>query len=287
MSKMNFENFICSLVKRANVKNPEIVIKNNLEMFELAFTHKSIDIDNNYELLELVGDVIVNYSVVNYLREWNEKIVSVKYLTRLKHNIISKKELGLIAERAGFFEYIKMSEELRENFSKMTSDYRHKNKEYMSILEDTLEAFIGAVKIVFEKDTKQRFPFLSEGVGMTVSYNIIKSFLQTINISLEYKDIFDAKTRYKELCDKRGWSFPTAMKTEEIFENEKRLYSVTVIGYPFGDRKKEEINKKILTNCKMSLKIDAQNFAAETALTILKETYNIYDIPPNPYHKLN
>ncbi len=278
-----FRDFIISLLKRGNINKKHLAIYTDdaaMQQFENAFTHKSYDPDTNYELVELIGDSIVNLSVVRYLREWNPDIVSVKYLTRLKHNITSKTELAYMAESAGFWKYIKISQELQDKFSPMTPDYKHKNKEYMSILEDCFEAFVGTVSIIIDERSKV------SGPGTEIAYQIVKSFLQKLNISLKYEDIFDAKTRYKEFCDKRGWDFGTAMKTREI-RDEKRYFEVTVIGYPFGNKRKEDDNKEVLAVYKGPLKIEAQNKAAEIALEKLEKCHHLSDIQPNPFHKKN
>ena len=287
--KSNFKNFITSLLKRGNIGNKHMekyTSEENLKLFQIAFTHKSYDPDVNYELPELIGDGIVNFSVTNYLREWDPNIVSVKYLTRLKHNITSKKELATIAEKAGFWDHILISDELSEKFKPMTLDYKHKNKEYMSLLEDSFEAFIGTVKLVIEKYSDV------ETIGVTICYQIIKSFLKEIKISLKYEDIFDAKTRFKELCDKRGWDFSTAMKTRDAHEQVttdivRRMFEVTVYGYPLGSKAKEDNNRIILACLKRPIKMDAQNDAAEASLTLLKNRYNIFDIPQDPYTRKN
>jgi hypothetical protein len=40
-----------------------------------------------------------------------------------------------------------------------------------------------------------------EGVGYAIVYTILKSIFDNMNISLKYEDLYDAKTRLKELCD--------------------------------------------------------------------------------------
>ncbi len=280
---MDFKNFIISLLKRGNINDSNIkklTDEKAMELFQLAFTHKSYDPDNNYELVELMGDVIVNLCIIKYLRKWDPNIISVKYLTRLKHNISSKKELALMAENAGFWKHIRISKEIQEQLDNHPIEWKHKNSEYMSILEDTFEAFLGTVDYIIESH-------LNKDIGVIICYKIVRSFLLELNISLRYEDIFDAKTRFKELCDKRGWNFSTAMKTQIKEENDRKVYVVTVIGYPFGNKKKEKDNEFELVVTSMPFKMESQNVAAENALKILKNQYNIYDIPPDPYCRRN
>lgn len=282
---MEFRQFITSLLKRGKLNKKhleEYTDEEGMKKFQTAFTHKSFDRENNYELVELIGDVVVNYSIINYIREWDPKIVSVKYLTRLKHNITSKKELAKIAENAGFLAHIKMSDELKETFEQIVNGKRIRDEDYMSVLEDTFEAFIGTVKILVDERTG------FEGAGVAVAYQIIKSFLQTMDISLQYEKVFDAKTRLKELCDKRGWVFNrNIILTREVKTDEEKYYETTIWGYPYGNKRQEDANKEKLAFVKEHLKGDSQNKAAEMALHVLKSRFGIYDIHPNPYERIN
>ena len=279
-----FEEFIISLLRRGDIRDVEkYVDERALQTFMLAFTHKSFDAVNNYELLELIGDVIVNAAVVNYIRQWDKKIVSVKYITRLKHNITSKKELALVAEKAGFFEHIRMSNEMREGFMHMTPEQRHKDLSkfgYMSTLEDTFEGFLGAVQTVIDERSNIDF-----GIGFMACHRIVASFLRDANaISIRYEDVFDAKTRLKELCDRRKWNFRRdVMRTKKFLKNDQDHYEVTVVGYPYGNRKVEERNALVLSTVILPSELDAQNLASEQALRVLKNRFDIYDVPPNPY----
>lgn len=283
MCSNEFKNFIQNLLRKGNLNEKHILKftnKENIRLFVNAFTHKTFDAEENYELPEFLGDTTVNWAIARYIREWDSKIVSVKYLTRLKHNISSKKQLALIAHNAGFMCHIRIGEELQEKFIDMENNIKLKNKDYLSVLEDTFEAFIGTVEHIIEKHLGV------VGSGMGICYNIIKSFLDQIHISLRYEDIFDAKTRFKELCDKRGWDFKSTMSTSESYEDGRKIYTVKVIGYPFGNKKKEEENKGELAEITLPIKIEAQNKAAEKALTKLKK-YDIWDPPPNPYQTKN
>lgn len=283
-----FKQLIISLLKRGNINDSHIekfTSPENMEKYRLAFVHKSVDPENNYELLEFVGDAVIACCVVRYIKEQRfGEIKNVKYLTRLKHNIVSKKELALVAESAGFFKFIKISDEVYQLFKDMTPEQRHKDyKTYMSLLEDCFEAFIGATQEI-----------IGGGVGVEIASNIIKSFLDEVEMSLDYDKVFDAKTRYKELCDRRGWKFLTCIKTvenkEPIPDTEdkfKRWYTVTIIGYPYGDQKKDEKNECELVKINRKLKVDAEHDACEIALRRLRKEFGIYDLPPDPYKRIN
>ena len=57
------------------------------------------------------------------------------------------------------------------------------------------------------------------GVGNAICYNIIKSLFNEVEISLKYEDLFDAKTRLKEIFDFYKNKSPTL--GELIYKNNR------------------------------------------------------------------
>ena len=279
---MAFVEFITSLLKRSNKKIDKFITPENMKIFETAFTHESAGLGFDYELLELVGDLFVNASIMKYLRQWDPNIVSVKYLTRLKHNISSKKDLALMAEGAGFWKHIRMDKEIRDRFDAMPTELKHDDTEYLSLLEDVFEAFIGAVHDVGESVIVKPV-----GVGFIYCYEIVKSFLKDIHISLVYTDVFDPKTLYKEVCDKNHWNFKTCMRTEEVKDAEgKRVcFITTCVGFPFGDRIQKRENQEVLAIVRERIKGKAENGASKQAVEVLKNKYGIFNVHSSPYEK--
>lgn len=313
-SSEDFTFFISSLLQRTNINNKNLLLitsPNCMKQFELAFTHKTFDNDNNYELIELMGDTIVNYCVVRYLREWDKNIKSIKILTRLKHNIISKKELALMAEKLGFFRFVKVGSELSEKFSRMSDYIKHQNTDYMSLLEDTFEAFMGTLQSVIDEN-------IMSGIGISFCYIFMKTVLDEIKISLESTDILDPKTRFKEICDNKRWKFidcditannkkvpqeNSVLITKEIFEPifnpddtpkmrenkegkqeqcQKRYYITEAYGFPLGDKQCKPENKLLLATYKHTTKMESQYKACEFAIQKLKN-YKIYEVKIDPY----
>lgn len=275
-SEKTFQNFIISLFERGDIPS-HYVTDASMETFRRAFTHKSLEPVDNYEFLEIIGDVVVNMAVLNYIIEWNKKIVSVKYLTRLKHNITSKKELALLAEKAGFFKHIRMSDELRESFESLTEHAKHRTIEYLSILEDCFEAFLGAVQRVVDSMSRVSF-----GVGVAAAHKLCAAFLKDVKISLKYEDVFDAKTRLKELCDRRKWRFKQdVMKSKKIVRNGVEQYEVEITVFPYGNRQVDKTNAWSYTLVGET-ETETQNIACEHVIKFLKKN-GIEDVPPNPF----
>ncbi len=257
-----FKKFITSLVKRGNLHEEslkEFTNNENMKKFRLAFIHESHDPINNYELPKFLGDVTVNNIVAHYLRTRFPQIVSVKWLTRLKHNIISNRVLGHLARKEGFIDHIVYGEDMQIAIEKEMEKAKpdlERNERYSAMFQRSFEAFIGVLSgIVNEKR--------GIGVGYSVAYSVIKSFLDSTPISKEYKDIFDAKTRLKEIFDAYRWGFDKNIYNE--YDNDSNTWTIKIYGYPKGGRVELASIKSETT------KKRAQQIASQRALKKLSQ----------------
>ena len=91
------------------------------------------------------------------------------------------KHFQKLGERLGFWDFISASVE----------DRGRKKKD---LLEDCVEAVVGAIELLVDDNYRP-------GVGNAVAYEILCSVFNEITISLKYEDLYDAKTRLKELFD--------------------------------------------------------------------------------------
>lgn len=190
---LNIE-FLKQVLKNAKLDKKYIsILLNRIDIYQLAFTSPSIDIENNYELYENLGDITANEAIVWYFYEIFPQLhcpSGVKTMARLKINYGSSESYSSIADSLGFWPYIKATEE-----EKASKEKKQK------LLEDVFEAFIGVTKLILV----EYFGF--QGVGNQIVYNIIKSIFDKIDISLKTEDLYDAKTRLKEVFDKAETQF--------------------------------------------------------------------------------
>jgi dsRNA-specific ribonuclease len=199
-----FKTFIISLLEKCRLK-PTLIqdlltSKNDnfsgLELYSHAFTHKSIHPENNYEYYEWMGDSTANNCVCWYLTTrfpQLKKPKAVKILARLKINLGSKKTFYELSQKLGFWDYISAGEEqIKRNGEFTTIIVKQVKKK--DLLEDTLEAFIGVTQTLIDTHLK-------EGAGFRFCYNFIKRLYDETDISLAYTDLYDAKTRLKEMFD--------------------------------------------------------------------------------------
>lgn len=157
----NIEKMVETLFAFFHMTKP---VKNKY-IYEQAFRHKSIcPEEDSYERLEFLGDSVLHVIVSEYLYERYDN-EDQGFLTRLRMKIENCDSLARIAKCLGFNKYISIEKELITD----------------SILEDVVEAFIGAT-------------FLENGLNFTkkLMIAIIEEYNDLSNLLYyddNYKDI--------------------------------------------------------------------------------------------------
>ena len=238
-----FKNFIQSILKRGKIRQNIIDLitdDEGMELFDIAFKHKTADEVNNYEFLEFLGDSMVNTAIVWYLNRRFPKLrgaQGVAIFARLKINLISKKSFSDFAIKMDMWKFVSACEDVKNTKMKKT-------------LEDVFEALFGAIAHLMEMKVR-------EGTGYSVVSTIISSLFDEIEISLKYEDLFDAKTRLKELFD----FHKTIGKFEyKATREEGGLQTVNVL------LKEPNGNTIIIGQGKAMIKTDAEQIAAKMAI---------------------
>jgi dsRNA-specific ribonuclease len=141
---LEFENFLKDLLKISYI-SPE-----NIKKFKRAFTHKSVDPIDNYELYEFIGDVILYQFVVFYLikkfpeiLETGEKL-NLKILHDYKQNYTKNIFFAKLATDLNFKPYVSVL------------NIRDKDTD---VLADVFEAFIF---VLYQMDDKLCYSFLKD-----------------------------------------------------------------------------------------------------------------------------
>lgn len=250
-----FTQFIINMLEMGKLKTHYIELltnKNSLALYDIAFTHPSANSGQNYELFEFLGDSSLNKAIVWYLFRRFPQLncpAGVKILSRLKINLVSKKMFADIGDHMNAWPFISASVEIKQNKMK-------------KLLEDCLEAFIGVTEYII--DTKIR-----RDAGYSIIYNIIEAWFDKLDISLKYEDLFDAKTRLKELFDyfkHIGTFVYTANKIPDPAKLEYFKFQANVVWHKKDSREEVVIGQGVA-----SLKIDAEQHAAESALRYMKK----------------
>lgn len=261
----DFKYFIIGLLKKGNLKKKYrdmLTDDASMSIYASAFTSELVDPLNNYQVLEQVGDLTGNKFIVNYMYEKFPQLdctEGVKVVARLRINYGAKQSFSEIARKLGFWPFISATNELRQRKMK-------------ALLEDVFEAFLGATERILDK--KKRI-----GVGYTVVYDILSTIFDDMDISLRYEDLYDPKTRLKELFDLHEDSLgPLIYK--EYKEGMITFSSVyRVEGVKYEERPDGTLNKKKIIGGReikfgegfASLKTDAQQNAAASGIEVLKK----------------
>jgi len=246
-----FKYFILQVLKLSTLKKeyyPLLLDREGMVMYERAFTHKTANKVHNYEYLEFLGDTTLNKGIAWYLSRRFTQLncpEGVKVLTRLKINLISKRSFARFAKRLGFWNFI-------------SADMDVRNTKMDKTLEDVFESFFGVTELLLDQK-------IAVGVGYQICYSMIKTLLDRDHISLQYTDLFDAKTRLKEVFDQYRDSIGTLKYNTEKVD---RIHNVTAVCVNSSQSRSTPF---VLGTGSAPLKADASQRAAEQAIATLKE----------------
>jgi dsRNA-specific ribonuclease len=117
---------------------------------------------------------------------------------------------------------------------------------------------------------------IRHNVGYAIVYEILHSVFETVNISLKYEDLYDAKTRLKELFDlyNKGDSNIGTLQYEETKDLETRLTTSLVY------QKISPTQRILLGQGVASLKADAQQRAASAGIYKMNSKGYVKQVPP-------
>lgn len=251
-----FVNFLKSIFALSSLKQKsyEQLLSNQavLTEYNKVFTHKTFDTDNNYEYYELQGDVLVNKCILNYLGKKYPILRNssgVVVLTRMKINVISKRSLASMAKKFHFWEFINMNMET-------------KNKKMDKVLEDVFEAFFGYTEMMIDAECHH-------GLGNIICESIIHSMLREMKIPTKYEELYDAKTRLKEIFDLHK----NIGRHQYEHKRDNDIYYVESV---LRTNNQERI---VMGYGRASLKADAEQRASEESIRYLKKKGYTKQVP--------
>lgn len=225
--------------------------ESSMTIFKQSFTSPSVDPEKNYEFYEQMGDVSANKFLVYYFYRRFPVLMcplGVKVVARLKINYGSKQTFSRLAEKEGFWDYISASEEL-------------KSKRKTDLLEDVFESFVGTIEFILDNRVER-------GLGAIAAEKYLTRIFDAEHISLDYNDLYDSKTRLKELLDKFKTELGKIKYTETKEFDSSGLSTTTsrIVMYPTRGRGKPQC----IGIGSGRIKSEAQRSAAEEAILHLK-----------------
>lgn len=286
-----FSTFIKSLLSTFNLE-PKILeyltSADGIEVYRAAFTHPSA-LENSenseaidYEFYEQLGDVTISKFIVTYCYQTFPLLRNkdgVKIVARIRIKYASKTFLADLSERLGFWEHIRISKTVETSLNRL------------HILEDVFEAFIGATEIIVDN--------FMPSLGYICCYSILSTLYKLVPIIITYNNLFDAKTRLKELCDffKKELQisycidYPNRkpkLQVENFILLRNSVGSVNLVNLVnvIITRTFEDGRTKILARVSAQTKSEAEQIAAEKVLTELGSQGFSRPIPAE-FSKLN
>lgn len=267
-----FKTLIKSVLKKGKIKKNYVEIltsPESLQEYGAAFTSEQIDPNNNYQVYEQLGDLSGNKFIVWYIYRRFPQLKcaeGVKVAARLRINYGSKNSFYKIAEELGFWDFISATNDLRQRKMK-------------PLLEDVFEAFLGVTETILDEQTMY-------GVGYACVYKILTAIFDDMDISLRYEDLYDAKTRLKELFDIHVDNLGPLVYEETKDDLITHSVAYRYDGGRYAERPDGTINtKKIVGQYRKikigegsaALKADAQQAAAANAIqNLAKQGYVKY-----------
>ncbi len=170
----------------------------NLEIYEQALLHssKSVEITQNNERLEFLGDAILDAVIGAHLFRIYPKREE-GFLTELRSKIVSRKKLGELGKAIKLDNYINYDEK------KVVLSNR--------MLGNALEAVVGAV-------------YLDAGYAQSEKFILDKLLKPHINLDTIFQTEVNYKSILLEWAQKRGKSVSFEMANTEYDQVEERLF---------------------------------------------------------------
>lgn len=238
-------------------------VRDSLQSQKALLLYKDAFTVGDYETLEQLGDATVNKFIVQYSYRTfpflNTK-EGVKIVARIRIKYASRQVLSAIADDLGFWGQISLG---AEEGPADISEHRKR-----AILEDVFEAYLGATELILDSE-------FGCGVGYITCYQILKQWYDSLKIDITYENLFDAKTRLKELCDFYS-NLSVVYKTEKMAGDTLLKSRITYKMPSIGERSIEAVART---------KAEAEQVVATKVIKDLKQ-YGIEKPVPEVFNKL-
>tara|TARA_B100000700_G_C14937052_1_gene804843 strand:- start:448 stop:1116 length:669 start_codon:yes stop_codon:yes gene_type:complete len=188
---------------KKNLSNLQKLIKikfKNLNLLQNSLTHKSYDVNNNYEKLEFLGDrvlgLVISKKLISLYPEEKEGILDKKLASLVNKNVCC-----YIGKKLKLYDFILMGNLNNKNI-------KIENK----IISDCCEALIGAIYLEKDFDITEKF--------------ILKTWDELIKSSKITH--VDAKTKLQEYSLKKYKTLPTYKLISSIGPKHKPSFKIAV-----------------------------------------------------------
>jgi ribonuclease-3 len=195
--------------------------------------------ENSNERLEWLGDGILQSVVASYLWKRYPK-QDEGFLTKIRSKLVKTESLSKFAKYFGFEEFIIISKHIEENCNGRNNSH---------ILEDSFEAFIGAMFIDFgDKNESTGF-----GICRKFIINVIEECVDFTDLIINDDNFKDQLMRFYQ----KNFNGKFPLYHEEMFDEENKIFHMYVT---------HPLTNKIVGKGRAQSKKKAEQLAAKQAL---------------------
>ena len=204
------KNEVQNILKRFQVFNNI----NDLALFQRAFVHESFCVPyirnvmardgvallpcpdgvvpiqpESYERLEFLGDRVIELVMSSYVFE-RYPTQDEGFLSRIKVSLVNGVMLGHLARVLGLGKYMIVSKTMEEKENARLLD---------NLLEDTFEAFIGAIYLDFNSDKPQTLGTYHSGMGFHVAQRFLIILIEDASSEIDFTELIMEDSNYKNM----------------------------------------------------------------------------------------
>lgn len=179
--------FLSKFLGEDNAK--KLVTTENMGHWFSVFTHESIDLEDNYETYETIGDKVLAVNIVEYVYQYgidNNVEITSDYLTNFIKEYGSKKILAELGIGKVFYPWLRIISVEKES----------KKQESKNVKEDLVEAIFGALYIIGNKS--------KYGAGSFLAHKFFEFLFKGFRISNEILQQKDFKTAFNQIFERIG-----------------------------------------------------------------------------------
>lgn len=166
-----------------------LVTTENMAHWFNVFTHKSVDLENNYENYETIGDKLLALNIVEFVYQYgidNNVEITSDFLTNFIKEYGSKKILKDIGIGEVFYPWLRILQVAKES----------KDTKSANVREDIVEAIFGALYII---GNKKKY-----GGGSLLGHKFFEFLFKGFRISEKILQQKDFKTAFNQIFERIG-----------------------------------------------------------------------------------
>lgn len=246
IDKYNIKNFL-SEINNDEVEQTDLDINFNINIYRRAFVHRSYCtrknenfIDGNVncpddciplqeesnERLEFLGDAVLHEVVAEYLFE-RYPSENEGFLTTTRTKLVNGEMLASLSKKIGLNKFIMISNQIENN----------NGRENKNILEDTLEAFIGAILLDFKERNYSGHEIATKWI-----INVLEKYVDFTELMVQNTSYKDKLVKY---CQHNFQFIPKFCEIDVNETGGRRIHTIyvknnvgCVIGIGKGNNKK-------------------------------------------------